>query len=181
MMRRSSDTFHRRAGDVVQSVPSTPHAEPARAPHVVDIPKVVVPEEVKTVPPPTHVVIPAPVPLKQSVKVENLRAVLERIAKPEESNDVRLHNDKKHTKSSEPSKEKLELKQLLQTVLQKEQEEVAPIPEKNSAVPETSATPTPVLKHSVRIESKIENHHQTITPKELERMMRVTTSDTPPH
>ncbi len=122
-------------------------------------------------------------PVKNEAKVDDLRSVLSRIAKTGEVNDGGKGEGVKGVKNSEPTKEKIELKELIQTVLKKETEQVAPLAHRE--VVQEASKAVPEVVHEQKQTSNIGNAKQpeartSITPKELERMMRVTTSDKPP-
>ena len=186
-----TDTPHRRASDMSRTAAPSVQKTDDVVESVHEVPSAQMPEEKEVVPMSAPVsvptVVPVPVVQKQENKTEDLRAILERIAKPHDEKRGYAGTEKRALKRDEPSKEKLELKQLLQTVLKKEEQAalVPPLKEEKVPPPQAPARPLhPVPERNVTREipePQSKNTHHAITPKELERMMRVTTSDTPPH
>jgi hypothetical protein len=113
----------------------------------------------------------APVQHKET-NAEGLRSVLKRIVAED---DV----SQKHV-GEKIEKPKAELKQVLQTVLTQEKTAV----KQTVAEPKTSETPqqAPPVREEMRTEEvrPEQTQKEKVTPKELERMMRVTTNDKPP-
>ena len=188
----SSQIPHRRSTDIVKTESPIQKSEVVE-PVVHDAPLNQVPEEKVAIPPsvPVSAPVATPVPIvqKQENKTEALRAILERIAKPQDEKKEHRDGEKKNLKRDESSKGKLELKQLLQTVLKKEEQAVSapslkeevPLEVSPSRAPHSASEISERKTSREKPEPHVKNTHHTITPKELERMMRVTTSDTPPH
>ncbi len=122
---------------------------------------------------------------KKETHVDDLRSVLSRIAKTPDQTKHVGGEEKKMLKRDEPSKQKIELKQLIQTVMQKESSKVDESPqlEKIAVSTEPSSVETVSTHESsivMRQKEDVAKSGNTVTPKELERMMRITTSDKPP-
>jgi hypothetical protein len=136
-------------------------------------------------PPSTQPPYSKPTHIKKETSTEDLRSVLSRIAKAPESMSQRTGGVKKDVKGGDPSKEKIELKQLIQSVMQKEVPKVEESSEPLSNAESIKASPTTPAnteESSIVMRQKVEvtKTGNTVTPKELERMMRITTSDKPP-
>ncbi len=126
---------------------------------------------------------PSPASLPHKPKEHNLnelRSVLKNI--------VRVDTEKNTEENKIPHKaEKFEesrgeLKNLLSSVLKTAPPPTAPIPSPAAAISPPTPTPTPSQPPQVeeRIPPQPPTPESAVTPKELERMMRVTTSDTSP-
>jgi hypothetical protein len=138
-------------------------------------------------PPLTKKAIPAPATQTPKPQTEDLRAILKRIAQT--SSEESGKDGKKHMTSAQ-TPERTDLKQALSNIREAhtEKPEEAPRVEEVSeqepekiVVPEES--PKPDLTDTPdRAKMAVQTSHErgTITPKELERMMRITTSDKPP-
>jgi len=160
-------------------VPQRRSTDPGRQTRVVERPRADAPKPASS-PSSSGARTVAPVrrePPKQSA--EDLKSILKRIVETAEEGSQKEKEQKKHT-------EKAELKQAITTVVpQKEPEVVAPIevpvevPKPQAeAVPIVPAHSEPVAQPKPVTESR--QPPSTISAKELERMMRVTTSDKPP-
>lgn len=123
---------------------------------------------------------------------EELRSVLKRIAGGEgEKHSPVPHTDKRnngaHAKSDTANAPRTDLKDVLRQVVA-QQDNAAPVPSPTpvSAKPQTSEAPTPLAERKqpepaqAPQTSKEGTSKDHISPKELERMMRVTVHDKPP-
>ncbi len=112
-----------------------------------------------------------PTPVKREQNADALRSVLKRITTEDASQGAK----------SQPQKEKPELRNALQEVLAKVESKpvAAPIPKK-STEPNMSVSIKENSSTEVRETPDRKTESNTVTPKELERMMRVTTNDKPP-
>ncbi|MCF7815456.1 MAG: type IV secretion system DNA-binding domain-containing protein [Candidatus Pacebacteria bacterium] len=127
-------------------------------------------------------------PIKADVQSEDLRTVLKRLAATEKSNNPGDYNHEKgFGKEKRDQPEKPELKRALESLVKKEDGTV----QNNSKSETGNETQTnqeteafvnrntnELAKSNSTPEEGVEKKH--ITPKELERMMRITTSDKPP-
>jgi len=111
---------------------------------------------------------PTPRPPRQETNPEELRSILKRIAGQEEKTPE--GPKERPTPSAE---QRSELKDILKTV----------ITENPTAVPDPAPVPTPQPAEPARpveAPAPTQKDKDTLTPKELERMMRVTVHDKPP-
>ncbi len=121
-------------------------------------------------------------------QTEDLRAILKRIAQSAgDENEKGIKKDDSHIQSSERTDLKDAISSIRETHAQKS-ETASPAEKATVREPEKRALSEPVPKPHLtetgeqgRMAEQPSHAKGAITPKELERMMRITTSDKPPH